>query len=76
MIQIKIATAKVIPKKVQFIGTAEVRCSNSNPNQPVKGPGNTGKKEPIIPNNINKKPMNKRKISICECRSSFFYIKD
>ena len=57
-----IAIAKVIPKKVQFIGTAEVVCKMSRPAQLVMGPGKTGRKDPIIPSKATKKPMIKRKI--------------
>ena len=58
------ATAKVMPKKVQLSGTTEVKCSNSSPNHPVKGPGKTGKKEPITPSNTKTSPNSNKKRSI------------
>lgn len=56
--------AKVIPKNDLLKGITSVRCNNSKPNQLVNGPGNTGKKEPAIPNRASKKPINSKKISI------------
>lgn len=55
---------KVIPRKVQFIGIASVKCNKSKPNQPVIGPGRIGKKEPTIPTNVSIKPSIKKKISM------------
>jgi len=62
-------------KKVQFIGTAPVKWSISKPNQLVSGPGNMGKKEPIMPNNANKNPTIKRKISIHKFKCSLYNLK-
>ena len=53
-----------MPKNVQFIGTALLRCSISKPTQLVIGPGKTGKNEPRIPNIIKRNPKINRKISI------------
>ena len=64
MMETSRATLRVIPKIVQFIGIAFVRYSKNNPAQLANGPGKTGKIEPIIPSNANKKPMINRKISI------------
>ena len=61
------AMARVMPKKVQFIGTASVRCNSNRPTQLVTGPGKTGKNEPMIPSKATKKPTMSKKISICEC---------
>lgn len=52
------------------MGTTEVKCKTNKPNQPVKGPGKTGKKEPIIPNKAKRNPMKSKKMSI------IFYILD
>ncbi|GAB1307717.1 hypothetical protein KH5_04000 [Urechidicola sp. KH5] len=64
MPQTNMDTANVIPRNVQSIGITEVRCKNNNPNQPVIGPGNTGKKEPTMPSKTKTNPRIKRKISI------------
>ena len=58
------ATKKVIIRKVQFMGTASVRCRIKSPTQLVRGPGRTGKKLPMIPRIIKKRPKKRRKISI------------
>jgi len=36
----------------------------NNPTQLVKGPGSTGKKDPIIPRQTKTKPRSNKKISI------------
>ena len=54
----------MIPKKVQFIGIVFVMCNSNKPNHPVKGPGNTGKNEPIMPKHTNTKPISNKNISI------------
>ena len=59
-----IAKAKVIPRKVQSIGIILVECKSNNPTQLVKGPGKTGKNEPIIPKQTNTKPKSNKNISI------------
>jgi|TARA_B110000967_G_C18820335_1_gene528344 hypothetical protein len=41
-----------------------VKCSVSRPTHPVKGPGRTGKKEPMIPSVTKKKPKKSKKISM------------
>jgi hypothetical protein len=41
-----------------------VKCIINKPNQPVNGPGKTGKKEPIRPSITNKKPIVSKNISI------------
>lgn len=64
MIQTKMATAKVIPKNVQSLGTAEVKLKINNPTQPVNGPGNTGKNAPMIPKIMQMSPSNNSSISI------------
>ena len=59
-----IAIPKVIPRNVQFNGTTEVKCNIKSPAQLVKGPGKTGKKDPIIPRIANRKPTISKNISI------------
>ena len=56
--------ANVMPKKVQFSGITLVRCNAKSPNQPVRGPGKTGKIAPTIPSKTNKNPTSNKKISI------------
>ena len=46
------------------MGTALVRYNNNKPNQPVIGPGKTGKKDPAIPKRVRRKPTMIRIISI------------
>jgi hypothetical protein len=53
-----------MPKNVQFIGITGDKCKTKRPNQPVRGPGNTGKKAPTIPSRINPNPNSSKKISI------------
>jgi hypothetical protein len=56
--------ANVTPRKVQSIGNIFVECNNSKPTQLVSGPGNTGKKDPIIPKQTKTKPKSSKNISI------------
>ena len=46
------------------MGIVEVVCNSNKPNQPVKGPGNIGKNDPIIPKHTNTKPTTNKNISI------------
>ncbi|MDT0552811.1 hypothetical protein [Urechidicola vernalis] len=41
-----------------------VKWSRSNPTQPVIGPGNTGRNDPMMPSITNKNPMMSKKISM------------
>ena len=46
------------------MGITLVKCSSNKPTQPVKGPGSTGKNEPIIPIVVKRNPTMSKKISI------------
>lgn len=63
------AIPRVMPKNVQESSTAFVKCNTNKPNHPVNGPGNTGKKEPIRPNIVRKKPSITNNISMFFCLS-------
>lgn len=58
------AMAKVIPRNVQSKGIICVMYNSNRPIQLVKGPGKTGKNEPIIPSIRNTSPISIKKISI------------
>ena len=53
-----------MPKKVQSFGTADVKCNNNSPTQPVKGPGKMGKNAPMIPKQIKMNPKKSNIMSI------------
>lgn len=58
--------AKVTPNTHQLFGIALVRYNRSKPSQLIGGPGNTGKKLPNIPINIQIKPRSNNTISIVQ----------